>query len=182
MTEPARLLTQGRPAIGLSRGVQYVVHEPDTERAKEISGEFYPDSGAVAAEGLECVTPSSGQRDRDEQLARICELARRVGCNDARAKMLIGQWAGNLAGLERKLLNELDEQPDNVQRMKGDNNGSMKQLREDKAQKAPPVAVDSPQPSRQADSELVHGFLFWLASRCSRAEPHFGIAHDGRLP
>ena len=27
------------------------------------------------------------------------KLARRLGFNDAKAKMLIGQWAGNLAGL-----------------------------------------------------------------------------------
>ena len=51
------------------------------------------------------------QGDRNEQLARICELARRLGFNDAKTKMLIGQTVGDLAGLERKLLNEYDEQP-----------------------------------------------------------------------
>ena len=43
--------------------------------------------------------------------ARICELGRRLGYNDAKAKMLVGQSAGNLAGLERRLGNELDERP-----------------------------------------------------------------------
>ena len=36
------------------------------------------------------------------------ELARRLGFNDAKTKMLMGQSLGDLAGLERKLLNELD--------------------------------------------------------------------------
>jgi hypothetical protein len=44
--------------------------------------------------------------ERDEQHGRICELARRLGYNNAKTKILIGQSAGNLAGLERKLLNE----------------------------------------------------------------------------
>jgi len=156
MTEPARLLSESRSAIELSRGVQYVVHEPEEDRAKEIAGEFYPNSESVAVE----VQPSSDQHERAEQLARICELARRVGCNDAKAKMLVGQWAGNLAGLERKLLNELDEQPDKERRPNGDNSTSIKQRREETAQKTPPMTADSPQPSRQANSELVHGFLF----------------------
>ena len=156
MTEPARLLSEGRPAIELSAGAQYVVRETETERAAELAGEFYPGGESATVE----VQPSSDQHERDEQLARICELARRVGCNDAKAKMLVGQWAGNLAGLERKLLNELDEQPDKERRPNSDNSTSMKQVREETAQKTPPVTADSPQPSRQADSELVHGFLF----------------------
>lgn len=35
MTEPHRLLSEGRPAIELSRGTQYLVHEADGDRAKE---------------------------------------------------------------------------------------------------------------------------------------------------
>ena len=107
MTEPVRLLGEGRAALDLSRGVQYVVREADAERAEEIAGEFYPNGEAAAKEPVE---PSIGQSERDEQLARICELARRLGFNDAKTKMLIGQSAGDLAGLERKLLNELDDQ------------------------------------------------------------------------
>jgi hypothetical protein len=150
MTEPARLLSEGRPTIELSRGVQYVVHETDAERAKEISGEFYANSDAATdASG----GPASGQSEKAEQLARICELARRLGYNDAKAKMLIGQSVDNLAALERELLNELDERPDNIRRPNGDNSSSVKQLREE-------TVADLPQPSRQADSELVHGFLF----------------------
>lgn len=108
MTEPARLLSEGRPPIELSRGVQYVVDEADGDRAKEIAGEFYPNSESVAAESVEL---SNGQSERDEQLARICEAARRLGFNDAKTRMLIGQSAGNLVGLERKLVNELDDRP-----------------------------------------------------------------------
>jgi Recombination directionality factor-like len=109
MAEPVRLLSEGPSAIDVSCGAQYVVRETETERAAEIAGEFYPSGESATAESIQ---PSSDQRERDEQLARICELARRVGCDDAKARMLVGQWAGNLAGLERKLLNELDEQPD----------------------------------------------------------------------
>jgi len=108
MTEPARLLSEGRPPIELSRGVQYVVRETDAERAKEISGEFYPHNNAVADTPAE---PIPDQSEKHEQLARICELARRLGYKDAKARMLIGQSADNLAELERKLLNELDERP-----------------------------------------------------------------------
>ena len=108
MTEPARLLSEGRPAIELSRGVQYVVHEPEGDRAKEIAGEFYPNGEGIATD---IRSTRNGQGERDEQLARICEVARRLGFNEAKTKMLIGQSAGDLAGLERKLLNELDEQP-----------------------------------------------------------------------
>ena len=107
MTEPARLLSEGRPTIELSRGVQYVVHESDGDRAKEIAGEFYPNSESVAQESA---APSNDQTERVAQLARICEVARRLGYNDAKTKMLIGQSAADLAGLERMLLNELDEQ------------------------------------------------------------------------
>ena len=107
MTEPVRFLEQGRSALDLSRGVQYVVRETDAERAKEIAGEFYP-NGSTAIEEL--IESATGQSDRDEQLARICELTRRLGFNDAKTKMLIGQSLGALAGLEQKLLSELDEQ------------------------------------------------------------------------
>jgi hypothetical protein len=106
MTEPVRLLEQGRSALDLSRGVQYVVRETDAERAKEIAGEFYPNGNTAIEELVESAT---AQGDRDEQLARICELARQLGFNDAKTKMLIGQTVGDLGGLERKLLGELDE-------------------------------------------------------------------------
>jgi hypothetical protein len=109
MTEPARLLSEGHASIELSRGAQYVVHETDAERATEISGEFYPSTQGATEESAE---PGIGRSEREEQLARICEVARRLGYNDAKAKMLIGQSVGNLAALERKLLNELDERPE----------------------------------------------------------------------
>lgn len=107
MTEPARLLGEGRSTAELSRGAQHVVRETETERAAEIAGEFYPSAEGAA---VESVQPSNDQSERDEQLARICELAHQLGYNDAKTKVLIGQSAGDLAGLERKLHNELDEQ------------------------------------------------------------------------
>jgi len=156
MTEPARLLSEGRVAIELSPGTQYVVHETDADRTKEISGEFYPNSDPAADVSDE---QSSGQSEKDDHLARICELAHRLGYNQAKTKMLIGQLAGNLAELERRLQSELDEHPDNTRRSNGDNNSSMKQLCEETAQKVL-VAAESLQPSRHTDSEAVRGFLF----------------------
>ena len=108
MTEPARLLGEGRPTIELSRGVQYAVHEPEGDRAKEIAGEFYPHGDAVADESTDS---SAEQEEKRELLARVCELGRRLGYNDAKTRMLVGQSAGDLPALERKLRNELDERP-----------------------------------------------------------------------
>lgn len=118
MTEPSRLLTEGRPAIELSRGAQYVAHEAEGDRAKEIAGEFYPNGENVAAESAE---PSNGHGETAEQLARICEMARRLGFNDAKTKMLIGQSVGDLVGLERRLLNELDDQGERKSAVNGGN-------------------------------------------------------------
>ena len=118
MTEARTLLGEGRAAFDLSRGVQYVVRETDGERAQEIAGEFYPNGEAVAEEP---VKPSIGQGERDEQLARICELARRLDFNDAKTKMLIGQSTRDLASLERKLLDELDDLSRKQSAENGDN-------------------------------------------------------------
>lgn len=117
MTEPARLLSEGRPTINLSRGVQYVVRETDAERAGEISGEFYPTASGNAVESIE---HAAGAGETDEQLARICEMTRRLGFNDAKTKMLIGQSAGDLAALERNLLNRLDDESGSTPADRGD--------------------------------------------------------------
>jgi len=108
MTEPVRLLGEGRAAFSLPEGVQYVAREVDAERAQEIAGEFYPNGEDVAEEP---VRSGSGESEKDEQLARISELARRLGFNEAKTKMLIGQAASDLVALERKLLSELEEKP-----------------------------------------------------------------------
>jgi hypothetical protein len=156
MTQPARLLSEGRPAIELSRGVQYVVHESDGDRAKEIAGEFYSNSEPVAEESVE---PSNGQSERDEQLARICELARRLCFNDAKTKMLIGQWARNLAGLERRLMNELDEQPAKAQTMNG-GNGRKEQRNQDVGRISGVATPNQSEPAPVGRREFPDGFLF----------------------
>jgi hypothetical protein len=117
MTEPVRYLDEGRAALDLPRRTQYVVRET-AERCEEIAGEFYPNGEAAAAES---VGPAIGQSERDEQHGRICELARRLGYNNAKTRMLMGQSAGNLAGLDRKLLDELDDQPERKRTGTGDN-------------------------------------------------------------
>ena len=148
MTEPVRLLGEGRAALDLSRGVQYVVRETDAERAEEIAGEFYPNGEAAAEEPVE---PAIGQSERDEQLARICELARRLRFNDAKTKMLIGQSAGDLAGLERKLLNELDDQPGRKSAGNGDNGHRRGSRKRKQAKPAKPRPQKHRIESRQMD-------------------------------
>jgi len=111
MTEPVRLLAGGHATFKLPRGSQYVATETDAERAREIASEFYPQSATVE------VSVSPQQRsEEDEQLARICELGRQLGYNDAKTKMLVGQWRQDLTGLERKLRNQSDEDPQDTKK------------------------------------------------------------------
>jgi len=123
MTEPVRLLGQGRASLSLPHRVHYVARESEAERAQEIAGEFYPTDDGNAEQPLDTI---DGQNESDEQLARICELARRLGFNNAKTKMLIGQSARDLGGLERKLLDELDDEP---KEQSADNGGNGHQLR-----------------------------------------------------
>jgi len=116
MKEPAKLFQQGR-SVGSNGGTQYVIREAEAERAPEIAGEFYPHGDAACNELAEA---SIATNDEGEVIARICELTHRLGYNEAKTKMSLGQWARNLAGLERKLLNEFDEQPGRVPVGNGD--------------------------------------------------------------
>ena len=156
MTEPVRLLGDGRAAFDLSRRAQYVVRETDAERAGEIAGEFYPNSEAAAGESVE---PAIGQSEGDEQLAMICELARRLAHNDAKTKMLLGQWAGNLAGLERKLLNELDEQPGWMPTGSGDS-GHRGQPKKETSQTTATTTSSPPETLTAGPASPAEGFLF----------------------
>lgn len=159
MTEPARLLSEGHPTIELSGGAQYVVRESDAERATEISGEFYPNNEVTKEE---FAGPSISQSENDEQLARICELARRLGYNDAKTKMLIGQYAGNgnLAALERKILNELDERPKPTPSCNGEN--AQKRQPERKTRQPSGNAAPGPLVSTSSEGATLtdEGFLF----------------------
>ena len=114
MTEPVRLLAGGHAAFELPRGSQYIASETDAERAREIASEFYPQSTTEKPPGL-----SRDGTEENEQLSRLCELARQLGYNDARTKMLIGQSRQDLAGLERKLRNQIEEGPQDVRQTAG---------------------------------------------------------------
>ena len=85
--------------------MQYISREAEAECAPEIAGEFYPNGDAACAE-LAAASVSSSHDD--ELVSRICELTHQLGYNRAKTKMLLGQWAGNLLGLERSLLSELE--------------------------------------------------------------------------
>jgi len=86
---------------------RYVVRETDEERASEISNEFYPEGRWAADEYVD--SPERAQ-EQDEQSTRICQFARHLGYREVKTRMLLGQWATNLAGLERRLRDELDQQ------------------------------------------------------------------------
>jgi Recombination directionality factor-like len=156
MTEPARLLSEGRPAMELSRGAQYVVRETETERAAEIADEFYPKEHAAGEKPAESVV---GQAERDEQLARISELAGRLRYNNAKTKMLLGQWEPNLAGLERKLLNELDEERGTMPA--GNGNRDAYSLASNEPRLSGSTASKQPIPvSKDESAPVAGGFLF----------------------
>ena len=102
---PALSVRQSHASTGPDPGMQYAVDEPDAERTEEIAGEFYPNGDSALSEPADS---PDGPSEEDEQLARICDLARRLGYNEAKTKMKLGQWAGKLASLEAELLSELD--------------------------------------------------------------------------
>lgn len=106
MDETTKFFQQSATSGGAT---QYVAREGETERAPEIAGEFYPNGDAACAELAEA---SPAADDDDEVMGRICELTLRLGYNRARTKMLLGQWAGDLLGLERSLVSELDARPE----------------------------------------------------------------------
>ncbi|MGA9883482.1 MAG: hypothetical protein WBQ34_07175 [Candidatus Acidiferrales bacterium] len=111
MTEPARLFEQAQAApAGPQRG-PYVVRESEEERAPEISDEFYPQNEGFVKEQLGATVES---RERGEQWAAVCELARQLGFSEARIKRMLEQGARNPACLEQKLRNRLDEPPENA--------------------------------------------------------------------
>jgi hypothetical protein len=157
MTEPVRLLEQGRGGFRSNGKVQYVVRETDAERAEESASEFYPNNGTQSPEHTES---TDGPNEQDEQYARISELARRLGYNEAKIRMKLGQWAENLAGLERELLNELDalpEQPDGGRRRAKANRTRPEGKETAPAEEAP----NPPAPSTPAETPgSTEGFLF----------------------
>jgi hypothetical protein len=106
--EPARLLSGARPDYASEQRMPFVVRESEMERAPEIADEFYPQNKNLLEEQTGAVIQSPGNA---ELCARICELARLLGYNAAKTKMLVGQWRLDLLGLERKLQHELDEGP-----------------------------------------------------------------------
>jgi hypothetical protein len=110
MEEPAKLFEQAR-SVGFDGGTEYVVHEAEGERAPEIAGEFYPNGEAARSELAEASSPSN---EDDEVIARICELTHRLGYNQAKTKMLLGQWGRYLVSLKRSLLSELEDLPDGI--------------------------------------------------------------------
>jgi len=93
------------PAFGSD--LRYLVRETDDERASEIADEFYPEGRWTADEHVDSPDRTCEQ---EEQSTRICELAHRLGYRDVKTRMLLGQWATNLGALERRLLNEVDQQ------------------------------------------------------------------------
>src|SRR5712671_1306438 len=106
--EPARPLIETQPSCTDERRKPFVVRESEVERAQEIADEFYPQNRKLLEEQSGAIIQSPGNA---ELCARVCELARLLGYNAAKTKMLVGQWRLDLVGLERKLQHDLDEGP-----------------------------------------------------------------------
>ena len=106
--EPARPLIETQPSCTDERRKPFVVRESEVERAQEIADEFYPQNRKLLEEQSGAIIQSPGNA---ELCARICELARLLGYNAAKTKMLVGQWRLDLVGLERKLQHDLDVGP-----------------------------------------------------------------------
>ena len=154
---PAVSVRQSHASDGASPRKQYSVHEPDAERAEEIAGEFYPNGDSALSEPAD---PPDGPSEEDEQLARICDLARRLGYNEAKTRMKLGQWAGKLAGLEAELLSELDGLADQSVRAGQDaprNGGSNETGNEPTRAQAP---IPPSEPTHVKEQISAEGFLF----------------------
>ena len=137
--------------------MQYAVHEPDAERAEEIAGEFYPNGDSPLSEPVDSL---DGPNEEDEQLARICDLARRLGYNEAKTKMKLGQWAGKLAGLEAELSSDLEGLVGQLPRdgREAKQNGADEESN-NPAHEMPRPMSQSP-PTRPEEQTSPKGFLF----------------------
>ena len=152
MTEPVRLLEEGRAAFDVSRGTQYIARETEPERAGEIAGEFYP----PVEERNASDETANESGEQSEQLARISELAQRLGYNDGKTKMLIGQWKHHLAGLERKLRNQIDE----ISQDAAAPNGKLRSNGRDNSPREPATPNAADKASRAEPQPGVSGFLY----------------------
>ncbi len=156
-TGAVRSVEQSDGAAGLSRETQYAVREPEEERSQEIASEFYPEGDTIP---IEVAESQIGPSEEDEHIARICELARRLDYNEAKTKMLLGQWAGKLAGLEAELSSDLEGLVGQVPRdgREAKPNGA------DKGSNNPahemPGPMSQPPPSRPEEQTSAKGFLF----------------------
>jgi len=108
MNEPEKLRLEKQPFCSPEQRGPFVVRESEMDRAREIADEFYPQNRNLQEEQTGAIVQTAGN---DELCATICELARLLGYNAAKTKMLVGQCRLDLVGLERKLQHELDEGP-----------------------------------------------------------------------
>ena len=98
--------------------------------------------------------------DAPDRLSVRALLTFRIGGFDAKTKMLIGQSAGNLAALERKLLNELDEPPATTLTRKGEN-GQREQPEQKAGQSSGAMPTNRPASAKaEGGVPAGEGFLF----------------------
>src|SRR5258707_13663676 len=105
MNEPVKHLIEAQPASPVEQRGPFVVRESELERAPEIAAEFYPQNRNLPKEQTGAIIQSPGNA---ELCARICEEARMLGYNEAKTKMLVGQWRLDLGGPWRKLQPGID--------------------------------------------------------------------------
>jgi len=111
------------PKLGEPSIANGVVPEPcaavetESDRAKEITEEFYPDSASSSEDEEECFAAPDDVGDEDvvqnkEREERIRTLATRLGYTEAKLQMLLGQSGANLDALEKKLQDALRDAGD----------------------------------------------------------------------
>ncbi len=98
--------------------------ETESDRAKEIPEEFYPDSASSSEDEEDYFAAPDDVGDEDavqnkEQEARIRGLATRLGYTEAKLQMLLGQSGANLDALEQKLQEALRDRGDSASKDSG---------------------------------------------------------------
>lgn len=102
MTETAKLFAQTK-LLGGGAPVQYVIEDPEKERAIEMATEFY-EPQKVERTLPRAVIPPLEEHPLQPRVLELCAL---LGMNQAKTNMLLGQFAGKFEELVPKLEAEL---------------------------------------------------------------------------
>ena len=153
----------GEPPI--ANGVvpeQCAAVETESDRAKEITEEFYGDLGGSNGDEEECFAAPDDVSDGDavqnkERDGRIRALATRLGYTEAKLQMLLGQSGANLDALERRLQDALRDAADSEA---GKDSGQAVSTRPTDEHNANDLAKAAPTPSTHTQNAPKQGSLY----------------------